>query len=76
MVSRGGRAVAALLTVLAVSACSGTQSTTCQCPKPVAYDDDTLSKISKALRALPSDNVLLRAMEDYENERDELRFCR
>jgi hypothetical protein len=27
------------------------------------------------LRALPSDNVLQQAMEDYENERDDLRFC-
>jgi hypothetical protein len=35
-----------------------------------------LAKISQALRALPSDNVLHRAMEDYENERDDLRFCR
>jgi hypothetical protein len=24
---------------------------------------------------LPSDNVLRQAMEDYENERDDLRFC-
>jgi hypothetical protein len=27
------------------------------------------------LRALPEDNVLRQAMEDYENERDDLRFC-
>jgi len=26
------------------------------------------------LRALPADNVLHQAMEDYENERDDLRF--
>ena len=52
-----------------------TGSTTCQCPKPVAYDDATLKKITKALRALPTDNVLHEAMDDYENERDDLRFC-
>jgi hypothetical protein len=65
----------ALTSVLAVVGCSAPQSTACQCPKPVAYDEETLSKISKALRSLPPDNVLLRAMEDYENERDDLRFC-
>jgi hypothetical protein len=62
--------------VMGVTGCSNTLSSTCQCPKPVAYDDATLSKISQALRALPSDNVLHQAMEDYENERDDLRFCR
>ena len=65
----------ALTAVLAVVGCSTVRSTACQCPKPVAYDEETLSKISKALRSLPPDNVLLRAMEDYENERDDLRFC-
>lgn len=65
----------ALAAVLAVVGCSSARSTTCHCPKPVVYDENTLSKISQALRALPSDNVLLQAMEDYENERDDLRFC-
>jgi hypothetical protein len=61
--------------LIAAAGCSGTRTTACQCPKPVAYDDDTLTKISQALRALPEDNVLRQAMEDYENERDDLRFC-
>lgn len=65
----------ALAVVLAVVGCSTARSTACQCPKPIVYDENTLSKISQALRALPSDNVLLQAMEDYENERDDLRFC-
>ena len=64
----------ALFIVLVIAGCSA-RSTACQCPKPVAYDDETLKKISQALRALPADNVLQRAMEDYENERDDLRFC-
>jgi hypothetical protein len=66
---------AALAAVLIVAGCSSAGSTTCQCPKPVAYDDATLKKITKALRALPADNVLHEAMDDYENERDDLRFC-
>jgi len=66
--------VAAIIAVLA--GCSGIRDSSGQCPKPVAYDEATLKQISQALRALPPDNVLHRAMEDYENERDDLRFCR
>ncbi len=66
---------AVFATALVVGGCSGTGSTTCQCPKPVVYDEATLKKISLTLRALPPDNVLHQAMEDYENERDDLRFC-
>jgi len=75
MGARAGR-VAALAVLLVASGCEGTRSTACQCPKIVAYDEPTLKKISEALRALPADNVLHQAMEDYENERDDLRFCR
>ena len=70
--SRTGIALAA---ALALVGCSTARPTACHCPKPVTYDDETLKKISQALRALPPDNVLLQAMEDYENERDDLRFC-
>jgi hypothetical protein len=75
MVSPMGIGAAVFVTVLVLTGCSGTRSTACQCPKPVAYDEAVLKKISLALRALPSDNVLHQAMEDYENERDDLRFC-
>jgi len=76
MASRLGMIVAALSTVLLLASCSQMSTNACQCPKPVAYDDPTLKKISQALRALPADNVLHQAMEDYETERDDLRFCR
>jgi hypothetical protein len=66
---------AAIGMALVLTGCTGTRDTSCKCPKPVAYDEATLKEISQALRALPSDNVLHRAMEDYENERDDLRFC-
>lgn len=68
--------IVALSTILLLASCSQMSTSTCQCPKPVAYDDETLKKISQALRALPADNVLHQAMEDYETERDDLRFCR
>ena len=66
---------AAIIAALVLTGCTVTRDTSCKCPKPVAYDEATLKDISQALRALPSDNVLHRAMEDYENERDDLRFC-
>jgi hypothetical protein len=75
MDSRVGIAVAAFAALLVVAGCGSARLTACQCPKLVAYDEATLKKISEALRALPADNVLRQAMEDYENERDDLRFC-
>jgi hypothetical protein len=75
MASSARSKIAALAALIAAAGCSSTRTTACQCPKPVAYDDDTLTKISQALRALPENNVLRQAMEDYENERDDLRFC-
>jgi hypothetical protein len=47
-----------------------------KCPKPIVYDDSSLKKIQAALKALPPDNILHQVMTDYENERDDLRFCR
>jgi hypothetical protein len=76
MRSKTGIGVASLAALLVVGGCGSTHSTACQCPKIVAYDDATLKQISESLRALPADNVLHQAMEDYENERDDLRFCR
>ena len=75
MASSARSKIAALAALIAVAGCSNTRATACHCPKPVAYNEDTLTKISQALRALPEDNVLRQAMEDYENERDDLRFC-
>jgi hypothetical protein len=75
MALRAGVSVVSLVALLVVAGCGTTRSTACRCPKPVAYDEPTLEKISQALRALPAENVLHQAMEDYENERDDLRFC-
>lgn len=64
-----------VVTLFFIGGCSSTQSTACQCPKPVSYDDATIKKITAALRALPADSVLHQAMDDYEDERDDLRAC-
>jgi hypothetical protein len=69
---RFGAGVALALALLA-GGCGGSAS---KCPKPIAYDEATLKKIEKAREALPRDNILLQVLEDYENERDDLRFCR
>jgi hypothetical protein len=75
MGSMGKMAMAGFTLVLLATGCSNAASDVCQCPKPVAYDDATIKKITQALRDLPSDNVLHRAMDDYEDERDDLRAC-
>jgi hypothetical protein len=62
----------ALAVALLTAGCGGGS----KCPKPVAYDEATLREIQKALTALPKDNVLHQVMEDYETERDDLRFCK
>ena len=62
----------ALLLALVVGGCSSAS----KCPKPIAYDDATLKKIEKAREALPKDSILLQVLMDYEDERDDLRFCR
>jgi hypothetical protein len=47
-----------------------------KCPKPIVYDPAALKEIQKAVEALPRDSILHQVMTDYENERDDLRFCR
>ena len=47
-----------------------------KCPVPVAYSDAQLTEIQKARQALPKDSILHQLLIDYENERDDLRFCR
>jgi hypothetical protein len=62
-----------MLACVLLTGCGGPS----KCPKPVVYDDATLKKIEKAREALPKDSILLQLLEDYENERDDLRFyCR
>lgn len=67
-----GKAGTALLLALLAGGCSHAS----KCPKPIAYDDATLKKIEKAREALPKNSILLQVLADYENERDDLRFCR
>ena len=61
---------------LALGLLAGGCGSTSKCPKPIVYDEATLKKIEKARQALPRDSILLQLLEDYENERDDLRFCK
>ncbi len=63
----------ALASALFAGGCGSSAS---KCPRPIAYDEATLKKIEKAREALPRDSILLQLLEDYENERDDLRFCK
>jgi hypothetical protein len=75
MGSRMVMGFAALAAVFMITGCDSTRSAICQCPQPVNYPDGTIKKITAALRVLPPDNVLHQAMDDYEDERDDLRAC-
>jgi hypothetical protein len=72
----GGRTGLALLIVLLAGGCSGAAVPACRCPAPVRYSNAILKKIEKAREALPKNSVLHQVLIDYENERDDLRFCR
>jgi len=69
------KAATVLVGTLLMAGCSSPQSTACRCPQPVNYDDATIKQVTAALKALPPDSVLHRAMDDYEDERDNLRIC-
>ena len=68
------RRQAALALALALLACGCAGKS--KCPIPVRYDDATLKQIQKARDDLPKDSILHQVLMDYENERDDLRFCR
>jgi type IV pilus biogenesis protein CpaD/CtpE len=68
------RSKAVLALAMALLACGCASKS--KCPTPVNYDAKTLKEIEKAREALPKDSILHQVLEDYENERDDLRFCR
>ncbi len=60
--------------VLLLGGCGGGHAL--RCPQPVVYDDATLKQIQKAREGLPKDSILRRVLDDFETERDELRYCK
>jgi hypothetical protein len=73
-------ATLAVAACLLMAGCGGKDQDTSSaghtgCPIPVHYDRATLDKIQAALDKLPPDSILRQTMSDYEQERDDLRFC-
>ncbi len=68
-------AVLAFTAALLAGGCSGLTGAG-KCPKPIVYDPATLTEIQEAIHKLPRDSILHQVMTDYENERDDLRFCK
>jgi hypothetical protein len=71
----------ALAAALAVAASSGTgprggSGAERKCPVPIPYTKAQLDEVQKAIHDLPKDSILHQIMRDYENERDDLRFCK
>jgi hypothetical protein len=70
----------ALAAALLLAGCHGgedqDQAPTNGCPKPVHYTLAQHRQIQAALDKLPPNSILRQVMTDYENERDDLRFCR
>lgn len=73
-----GMALAAVL--LAAAGCNGSTgdagASACACPKPIHYSLAAHEKIQAAIDKLPRDSILRSVLTDYENERDDLRFCK
>ena len=45
------------------------------CPRVVDYTDAQLTAIQQSINRLPKDDPLRGAMQDYENLRDDARYC-
>lgn len=72
---------AAFVAALALAGCGGSSAgsndlAARKCPVPVRYTKQQYDEIQKALNALPKDSILLQTMQDYEEERDALKFCK
>jgi hypothetical protein len=72
---------ATLPMALVLAGCSGSGAGSSdraagKCPPPVSYTKAQLDEIQQAIHDLPKDSILHQVMRDYENERDDLRFCK
>jgi hypothetical protein len=77
MRGHAGAALAALLLLGGCGAVARHPATgqVCRCPQPIHYSDTQLKAIEKAREALPRNSILQQVLVDYEDERDDLRFC-
>ena len=74
--SRWGVSAATLaLSSLALAGCAASHRPPVQCPQVVAYTDAQLDAIQQSINRLPKNDPLRGAMADYEQLRDDARFC-
>ncbi len=74
--SRGGSIAAAFAVLsLALAGCAAPQQPSVQCPQVVKYTDAQLDAIQRSINRLPKDDPLRGAMSDYEQLRDDSRYC-
>ncbi|HXE17910.1 MAG TPA: hypothetical protein VN632_11825 [Stellaceae bacterium] len=72
-----GLSLAALAAVsLALAGCGSQQrADTPRCPSVVNYSDAQLTGIQASINKLSKDDILRTAMSDYEQLRDDARYC-
>lgn len=74
--SRGGSIAAGLaLLSLALAGCASSRPPAVQCPQVVNYTDAQLDSIQQSINRLPKNDPLRGAMSDYEQLRDDARYC-
>ncbi len=74
--SRWGVIAATLaLSSLALAGCTAPHRPSVQCPQVVTYTDAQLDAIQQSINRLPKNDPLRGAMADYEQLRDDARFC-
>jgi hypothetical protein len=73
----GGGSVAAALALLslALAGCAASRQPAVPCPQVVSYTDAQLNAIQQSINRLPKDDALRGAMSDYEQLRDDARYC-
>lgn len=74
--SCGGRLATALAVLsLTLAGCDTTSQREVQCPQIVKYTDAQLDAIQASINRLPKNDPLRGAMSDYEQLRDDARYC-
>jgi hypothetical protein len=61
--------------VIGLGGCADDAEGPGHCPQVRAYSPSEEKAITRAMQALPPDNPLFGAMQDYEELRDEARLC-
>ena len=67
--------VFAVLSLALVGCAASQQQPAVQCPQVVKYSDAQLDAIQRSINRLPKDDPLRGAMSDYEQLRDDARYC-